>query len=123
MPTFVKGVPTTLLPSNTYSPAARQSQVFTVPASISSVKVEAWRNSWPVTGVNVITVSVEHSTDGGDTWEPLLTFAAPGGDLPAKGGGILAKSFGTTQLFPGEQVRLTGENFVLLNTQIDVTVN
>ena len=123
MPTFVKGVPTTLLPSNTYAPAARQSQVFTVPASITSVKVEAWRNSWPVTGSDVITIAVEHSTDDGATWEELVSFSAPGGDLPAKGGGILAKSFVTTQLFTGDQVRLTGENFVTLNTQIDVTVS
>lgn len=121
-PKFTGSVP--MIITGTYVAGTYQATTV-IPVNISTVMFIADRNSWPNTGADVITVTIDVSTDGGQNWTFYAGFTSAGGDIINDRGQTLSQTFGEftiPQSLWGATARVTCNLAVTLNTQISVLV-
>lgn len=118
----------TATPMNGYKAGdTMTSGIFQMPLDAREITVSATRNAWAAVnptqakpfGDDIIAVQILKSQDGQE-WQDAGGFTSCGGDIPAKGGGVLAQSWMTTSIEPGAQVKVQATFMADLQTQIDV---
>lgn len=121
------------VPSRSYQPGTRTVVLPDLTADDNGVQITLTRESWPATGGDILSGTVEGSDDAGATWYELTRFSYPGGDQinPRTGQPVL--TCGPTAYWPERtingvavpqrpgQVRAVVSNTVTLTTGITLS--
>jgi hypothetical protein len=127
MPTLSNGT-TTLIPTGDYKAGTYNSQVYTLLVGQSHIVASADRNSWPATGSDVISLTVNVSFDSGNAFQLLLGFTSIGGDITNPWTQIVeAQSHLAMDVpqpdSPNRQIKATATLFTGINTAVSLTVS
>jgi len=119
---------TQVIPTGTYPAATHVSPAVSLTPTQSKITVTADRNSWPDTGSNVVSLTVDISFNGGLTFSFLCGFTAVGGNSTNPFTGLPQTTSGFSMALPqvgnaNRQLRVSITLFVSLNTAASVTVS
>jgi hypothetical protein len=119
------------VPSQAYTPGTRTVNLPNLTTDDNGIRINMTRESWPDTGSNIITGTIEASDDG-VTWRNMTVFGYPGGNQinPRTGQPVLVSSVavywpertvgGVAVPQRPAQVRATVTNTVTLTTALSL---
>jgi hypothetical protein len=117
-----------ITPFGTYPPGTYTPPNVNLKRGQTTATATATRQNWPDIGSDVISMTVNISFDGGNTWQLLVGFTARGGDLinPATGMAVTESAVTTSLPQPNNPNRVISSvitTYVTLNSTVAVTVN
>jgi len=121
---------TQVLQTRDYNPGTFTSPAVDMQVGQSKVVIAADRNNWPDTGdAVIIDVKFDISLDGGNNWQVLAGFTAPGGGIGAidPWGNPVTQSWFAMNApepdNPNRKIRSTVKVLARLNTAVSITVS
>ena len=116
-----------VLPLTQYAPGIYEFPSQNVAVDAKSVTISAQRNHWADTGKEVVSIVIEYSNDGGQTWQNLFGFKTMGGDAVDRKTGILQNQswveFAIPDIGnPDRKIKGRLETYTTLSTQLTLGI-
>ena len=120
---------TIIVPSRSYTPGVRTVTLPNLSSDDHGVNVSLTRESWPDTGSDVLSFTIEGSDDG-VVWSGLAVYSIAGGDMVNSRTGLPTLTCGLTVVWPDvtgqgpqrpAQVRAVITNVVTLTTAVTLS--
>jgi hypothetical protein len=116
-----------VFPLAQYAPGVYEFSSQDVTTDAKTVTISALRNHWADTGREVVSIEIEYSKDGGQTWQNLFGFKTMGGDAVDRKTGILQNQswveFAIPDIGnPDRKIKGRLETYTALSTQLTLGI-